>query len=295
MATPSFSGIVYLHYNPISQKGYVGQTTKGIDNRWELHCRCARSPRTPAYKGLIAKAIRKYGADSFEHQVLSTASTQAELDNLEKIWITLLQTKVPNGYNLADGGYAAAGHVVTPEVKAVLSAAAKAQWQNPEFLQKVENGLYSNNGNLSPEHEEKRLANLRAVMCGKKQSAETIAKRIAKTTGMKRTAEFCARQSEARLGKTASEETKQKMSQAQQARSYESKIKGPKSQIGRKRTPEQVQNILNGITPEGRERNRLSLLGNQRTLGYKFSPEVIAKRTATAKRNRELKKVPCGS
>src|SRR5258708_36695724 len=110
-------------------------------SRWDLHLRCSRSPHTPAYRTLFSKAIRKHGAEVFEHQVLSRACSQSELDNLEKIWIILLQTKAPNGYNLSDGGYAAAGHVVTPEVRARLSAARTAQWQNPEFLPKVENGL----------------------------------------------------------------------------------------------------------------------------------------------------------
>ncbi len=191
MATTPVFGEIYVHTNLVNGKSYVGQTTKGIASRWELHCRCARSPHTPAYKTIFSKAIRKYGPEGFEPQVLSRASSQAELDNLEKIWIILLQTKQPLGYNLSDGGYAAAGHVVTPEVRAICRAAAKAQWQNPEFLQKVKNGLYANNGNLSPQDEEKRLTNLRAVMCGKKQSPETIAKRVAKTTGMKRSAESC--------------------------------------------------------------------------------------------------------
>lgn len=196
----------------------MGQTTKGMSSRWDLHIHCAHSPKTQAYRGLIAKAIRKYGPEEFEHQVLSIARSQAELDNLEKVWIILLQTKAPKGYNLADGGYAAAGHVVTPEVRAVLSTAAKLQWQNPEFLQKVENGLYVNNGNLSPEYEEKRLANLRLALCGKKQSAETIAKRSAKTTGMKRTPEQCARIGDGHRGIKPSEETRKKMSISHKAR-----------------------------------------------------------------------------
>ena len=210
MATAPIFGEIYLHYCPLSQRGYVGQTTKGIGARWELHLRCARSPRTPAYQTAIARAVRKYGVDGFEHQILSVAHSQKQLDNLEKVWIILLQTKAPNGYNLADGGYAAAGHVVTPEVRARLSAAAKKQWQNPETRARC-----SQIGKKqSPEHIAKRIAK----MLGRKASPEEIAKRVAKTTGLKRTNEFRAACAARMMGKKMSEETRLRMSLAQKAR-----------------------------------------------------------------------------
>jgi len=126
---PNFLGEVYSHTCLANGKSYVGQTTQGVSKRWALHQRCARSSRTPAYRNLFSKAIRKYGPMAFEHQTLAVAQSQSELDNLEKVWIILLQAKAPTGYNLADGGYAAAGHTVTPEVRARLSASTKAQWK----------------------------------------------------------------------------------------------------------------------------------------------------------------------
>ena len=192
-ATP-FSGEVYVHTCTANDKSYVGQTTQGMAKRWHLHLRCARSPRTPAYRGLIARAIRKYGEDAFEHQILARAQSQAELDNLEKIWIILLQTKTPNGYNLADGGYAAAGHVVSPEVREMLSAKQKANWDNPEY--RTAHTGYKWDHKQSAEHIETRISVLR----GKKQSKETIAKRIAKTTGMTRSPEICEKMSQSHKG-----------------------------------------------------------------------------------------------
>jgi group I intron endonuclease len=103
-ATAPFRGEIYVHTNTVNGKSYVGQTTQGADVRWSMHLKCSKSLKTPAYRGLFSKAIRKYGADAFEHQTLSFAGTQATLDNLERVWIILLQTKAPNGYNLADGG-----------------------------------------------------------------------------------------------------------------------------------------------------------------------------------------------
>jgi group I intron endonuclease len=189
-----FRGEVYIHTCVANEKSYVGQTTQGMEKRWDLHLRCANSPRTPAYSTLIGRAIRKYGADAFEHRVLAIACSQEQLDNLERIWITLLQTKLPNGYNMSDGGYAAAGHIVTPEVRAVLSAAAKKQWQNPEFREQYSE---SRRGwKPSPKH----IAAVVAAHIGKKQSSETVAKRIAKTTGMKRSLEARSKMSVSHTG-----------------------------------------------------------------------------------------------
>jgi group I intron endonuclease len=209
---PSIFGEVYFHFCPASGKGYVGQTTVGMEERWRLHLRSARSALTPGYRTLICRAIRKYGSDGFEHQVLSHACSQTELDNLEKVWIILLQTKAPTGYNLAAGGYAAAGHVVSPEVRAHLSAAAKVQWATPGFREKYAASRAGLGG--SPQ----AVAAMAAANRGKKQSAETIAKRIKKTTGKKRTQEFRDTCAARMFGKTPSEETRHKMSLAQLAR-----------------------------------------------------------------------------
>jgi group I intron endonuclease len=191
-------GEVYVSTCLRNDKSYVGQTTQGVSKRWALHQRCARSPRTPAYKTVFSKAIRKYGADVFEHQILSVAGSQAELDNLEKIWIILLQTKVPNGYNLADGGNAAAGHIVTPEVRARLSAKQIANWANPEY-RAAHSGARAYHFRRAPSAE--TIAKRVAKMIGRKASAEEIAKRVAKTTGMKRSPEICAKFSASHLGK----------------------------------------------------------------------------------------------
>src|ERR1700721_37675 len=97
--TAQFRGEVYVHTNIVNGKSYVGQTTQGVAARWEGH---VKERRNRAF----SRAIRKYGVDSFEHRVLVVARSQEQLDNLEKVWIILLQTKVPLGYNLTCGGEA---------------------------------------------------------------------------------------------------------------------------------------------------------------------------------------------
>jgi group I intron endonuclease len=54
---------------------------------------------------LSGGAIRKYGSDAFDGQILSYAQTQEELDNLERLWVVLLKAKDRKfGYNVSNGG-----------------------------------------------------------------------------------------------------------------------------------------------------------------------------------------------
>lgn len=59
---------------------------------------------------VLARAILKYGADAFDHQVLEVVSTQEAANTAESRWITQLICQVPNGYNLKSGGGAQGRH-----------------------------------------------------------------------------------------------------------------------------------------------------------------------------------------
>lgn len=118
---------VYLHTNRSNGKVYVGQTQREPWMRW-------RDQRNEAVRGesksrYLQAAIRKYGWAGFDHQILSTASNQAELDNLEKVWIILLRaTDRDFGYNLASGG---AKGAPSEETRQRMSEAAKKRKRGP--------------------------------------------------------------------------------------------------------------------------------------------------------------------
>ena len=121
MTTAPIFGEVYVHTCTTNEKSYVGQTTRGMDARWREHIKERRNRA-------FSSAIRKYGADVFEHRILSVAYSQAELDNLERIWIILLQTKTPNGYNLTAGGEAGTlGYRHTPAALVQIAVASKGR------------------------------------------------------------------------------------------------------------------------------------------------------------------------
>jgi group I intron endonuclease len=94
---------VYLHTNLQNGKVYVGQTWQSPVRRWGVQQSSAlQKTATSRY---LNSAIRKYGWQNFEHQILAETENQARLDNLEKVWIILLQSRNAKfGYNLQAGG-----------------------------------------------------------------------------------------------------------------------------------------------------------------------------------------------
>lgn len=92
--------IVYLAFCTVTKKGYVGQTTLSLLERWAQHCKDARNRSS----FLLHKAIRKYGEESFELSVLEVTDILPSLCSLEIEQIKKQNTKAPFGYNMTDGG-----------------------------------------------------------------------------------------------------------------------------------------------------------------------------------------------
>lgn len=92
-------GYIYKYTSP-SGKSYIGQT---IDT---LYAR-AGGPNGKRYNKcpVFYKAIQKYGFGKFEVEILIEAP-QSQLDELEKKYIEIFNTQIPNGYNVSNGGSA---------------------------------------------------------------------------------------------------------------------------------------------------------------------------------------------
>jgi group I intron endonuclease len=229
-----FRGEVYLHWCPATNKGYVGQTTAGVPIRWRDQVKITRWPSNAGYLYPISNAIRKYGKDAFEHQVLAVAKTKAELDNLEKIWIVLLQTRRPTGFNLATGGEGNPGLAHTRESKEKISKnrtgkalgnknAAGQVWTE-ERKQKLSQKLQGRK--FSEEHNKK----ISVARAGKKHPAATIWNNARwanpeehdrmrlLNTGKSMSQASKEKNRSAHLGKKASPETRAKMSAAHKGR-----------------------------------------------------------------------------
>lgn len=88
---------VYIHTNKVNGKRYVGITSKLPEKRWQ---------NGHGYKGqTFYKAIKKYGWDNFEHEIVASNLTEDEASNFERILIRELDSFIGHkGYNVSIGG-----------------------------------------------------------------------------------------------------------------------------------------------------------------------------------------------
>lgn len=91
--------IVYKATNKINGKCYIGQTRHSLEHRKTIHLRCAK-------KGVethFYQAIRKYGEENFEWEIICGANDKKRLNELETFYIQKYDS-IKHGYNMVDGG-----------------------------------------------------------------------------------------------------------------------------------------------------------------------------------------------
>ncbi len=93
---------IYYIRNKQNNKGYVGQTIKTAKRRWQFHCSNAKHNKNQCL--LLERAIRKYGLESFEIEILEKCTSIKTLNEAEVKWIQEKNTLTPHGYNIESGG-----------------------------------------------------------------------------------------------------------------------------------------------------------------------------------------------
>lgn len=96
-------GIIYLITNNVNNKKYIGQTTRGLKERWYQHIYDARTKRTNMPLHL---AMNKYGVDNFSIKEIDSAFSKEELNQKEKDYIEYYNSQIKHGkgYNIELGG-----------------------------------------------------------------------------------------------------------------------------------------------------------------------------------------------
>lgn len=120
---------IYSLTNRINGKRYIGQTTRSVEWRWRQHRKHMNSVDFPIYH-----ALRKYGVDNFDVEVLAAACSVACLNHLEALFIAAYNSLVPHGYNLDSGGKSNVAH---PDTLARMSAAKKGRKFTEEHRAKI--------------------------------------------------------------------------------------------------------------------------------------------------------------
>lgn len=116
---------IYRHTSP-SGKAYIGQT-------------CDYARRIAAHKGMslcraFYNAVKKYGFDSFKHEILIDGLTLEEANLLEDFFIVEHNTLSPHGYNLKTGG---GNGAYSEESKRLMAEKRQAYWVNNPESRKV--------------------------------------------------------------------------------------------------------------------------------------------------------------
>lgn len=89
---------IYKITNIQNNKIYIGQTIRPVEQRFHRHINDALNNILDTH---FARAIRKYGKDSFVVEIIDTAQTQDELNQKERYWIQYYNS-VQEGYNETD-------------------------------------------------------------------------------------------------------------------------------------------------------------------------------------------------
>ncbi len=198
-------GYIYLIRNLVNGKGYVGQTSSSIEERFSEHVAASNRNCSNA----LYKAMRKYGIENFFISKVASCDSLL-LNDLEKHYIRFYGTFAPtgHGYNLTLGGDGVLGYTMSDESKAKMSLAKKGKPMSEDGKRARKGNIPWNKGiKLSESH---RMA-LSDAHKGKPPGNK----------GKRRSEESKARMSAAQKGhpawnkgKCASNEARMRMSQA---------------------------------------------------------------------------------
>lgn len=148
---------VYRLTSP-SGKVYIGITSRSVKQRWNngrgyTHCRA------------MYGAIKKYGWENIQKEILLENTTESEAKSLEKLLIKLHRSNERGyGYNLTEGGDGTCGRKLTEEAKAYLrkiNKGKKLTEEQKEHLRQI---------NLGKHHTEETKKKMSATHKGKKYS-----------------------------------------------------------------------------------------------------------------------------
>lgn len=89
---------IYKITNIQNNKVYIGQTTRSIKDRFNRHINDSINNILDTH---FARAIRKYGKENFNIEIIDTANNQKELNQKEQNWIKYYNS-VKEGYNETD-------------------------------------------------------------------------------------------------------------------------------------------------------------------------------------------------
>lgn len=209
--------IVYKVKNKISNKVYIGQTVKDLEERKQEHIKSSTRGKSKFHK-----ALKSYGVENFDWKIIDTAKTKEELNEKEIKYIQEYNS-IENGYNMVEGGTGGYNKFAVEANKKKLGKKLK-DIVSPEMYERAING---------------RKKGFRGGLVN--YTFDKLDKEI-----MREIARMGA-YGKMKTGYTHSKETKEKISEAQKGITYEDRL-GKKEAEKRKklisqRTKEGMKNL----------------------------------------------------
>lgn len=288
---------VYMHTNKINGKVYIGITSRQPEKRWG-----SNGSEYGADQPAFCAAIKKYGWDNFEHDVLfrnisKQDACKKEVELIAKYKSNCTKYHNPSyGYNMSDGGESGAfGHVPSEETRRKQSEALKGHVVSDETKQKLSKAL---KGRTISDDSKRKMSDAKVgkycgdkhPMYGKHQSEESK-KKMSDSKKDKYTGENNHRYGkhlsddtkeklrQARIGRTLSEETKKKIGIASTGRVVSEETRKKLSEINKCRPhrkltdaeKKKISEVMTGRTVSQDTRDKISAA----LTGIKLSEERV--------------------
>lgn len=193
--------IIYKCTNLVNGKIYIGQTIERFKQRISNHIYASHNCNCYYF----ARAIKKYGIDNFEWEIIRICNNISGLNAWEQYYI-LYYNSMENGYNLTTGGLNYIRAKRTDEHKKNLGNAHRGKKLSEEHKKKI--GL----AGIGRKHTKKSRKKMSIALKGKEfTNKHKMNISIAKQNMSEKTKEKIR---QANLGKKLSDKTKQKISES---------------------------------------------------------------------------------
>ncbi len=210
------NGIIYKTICLVNGKIYIGKTIKSLRKRKNQHERHSLNSKLNYY---FYRALRKYGWDNFEWEIIDTVDNEQELNLLEQLYIEEYRRK-GQVYNLNDGRGGISGFKFSEESKRKMSEARKGR-------------IPWNKGRKGHKHTEEARKKMSAAQKGRIFTVEHKRKLSEAKKGHNPSEETRAKMAEAH--KNISIETRERMSEALKGRIFTEEHKRKISEAGKGR------------------------------------------------------------
>lgn len=195
-------GIIYKITCLVNKKLYIGQTIRSLKARWASHISDSGCKNSTSK---LHRAIKRYGSDQFEIEIIEECIDQEALDSKEVYWIDHYKS-ISQGYNILSGGKSGfTGFNHTEKAKKRISTALKGRVVSEETRKKHSERIKAQGG--IPNFE-----------LGRQRFRERVKETGSPKKGISVSEDQKKKQALTMTGRLHSEETKQKISDSMKGR-----------------------------------------------------------------------------